>query len=243
MGLLSAVTDIVGGLISDNNAAKAQKKNNKLAMLQFNQQMDESINRRVQDAKRAGIHPLYAIGANAGASPTISVGGGPTGSALGTAIGRLGGHVEDHQAEKQIAHQEARADKVAEAQAARDNAAALRDNVASMFAMSSIKRAEQGVNEKRPGSLEQLLEDKRNETVGVPGRKVTTRYGKWEPDPSWSDQQAIEDIYGGGVGEVYGALRALSEAGSALGISAAEYGLDRDRRASPPPEADYRLAP
>lgn len=243
MGLFSAVTDIVGGLISDNNAASRQKKNNKLAMLQFNQQMDESVRRRVEDAKRAGIHPLYAIGASAGASPTISVGGGETGSALGTAIGRIGGHIEDYQAQKQYAHQEARQDKLAEAQAARDRAAALRDNVASMMAMSSIKRAEQGVNEKRPGSLEQLLEDKRNETVGVPGRKVTTRYGSWTTDPSWSDQQAIEDIYGGGVGEVYGVLRALSEAGSAIGIAASKYGQDRERRALPPPEADYRLAP
>jgi hypothetical protein len=43
---------------------------------QFDQQMNESITRRVADAKNAGVHPLFALGASSGASPTTSFGGG-----------------------------------------------------------------------------------------------------------------------------------------------------------------------
>lgn len=39
---------------------------------QFRQQMDEVIQRRVADARKAGVHPLYALGMS-GASPTASV--------------------------------------------------------------------------------------------------------------------------------------------------------------------------
>ena len=64
---------------------KAQRRNIRLtreqmaqAQAQFDAQMDESIQRRVKDAELAGIHPLFAMGASSGASPTISAGGTPS---------------------------------------------------------------------------------------------------------------------------------------------------------------------
>jgi hypothetical protein len=58
---------------------KKNRRLNKQAMAdardQFRMQMDESIQRRVADAQQAGIHPLFALGASVGASPTISAGG------------------------------------------------------------------------------------------------------------------------------------------------------------------------
>jgi hypothetical protein len=56
---------------------------------QFDAQMDTSIQRRVADAKKAGIHPLFAMGASVGASPTLSGGQPPTGSGLTDAIASL----------------------------------------------------------------------------------------------------------------------------------------------------------
>lgn len=53
-----------------------KKRDRKLSQRQFDQQMDHSVRRRVLDAQRAGIHPLFALGASVGASPTISYGGG-----------------------------------------------------------------------------------------------------------------------------------------------------------------------
>lgn len=59
---------------------------------QFDSQMDESIQRRVADAKKAGIHPLYALGASSGASPTITTSGGaaPTGGSVSDSMRGIG---------------------------------------------------------------------------------------------------------------------------------------------------------
>ena len=51
-------------------------KDRSLARNQFAAQMDESVQRRVADARKAGVHPLFALGASVGASPTTTVGGG-----------------------------------------------------------------------------------------------------------------------------------------------------------------------
>lgn len=79
------------------SAAKAQKQQNKLykaqmaqSASQFAAQMDESVTRRVKDAKTAGIHPLFAMGASVGASPTITTGGTPpSGQGPASAISRM----------------------------------------------------------------------------------------------------------------------------------------------------------
>ncbi len=85
--LLSIGSSLGGGLISASADRKQGQRNRRLASSQFASQMDESIQRRVADAKAAGIHPLFALGASVGASPTAHTGGGgPTGSAMGDAL-------------------------------------------------------------------------------------------------------------------------------------------------------------
>lgn len=88
--LLQLGMDFVGGLMGNSANRKQQKLyRQQLAQseAQFNAQMDESVQRRVADAKAAGIHPLFAMGASVGSSPTISTGGPPpTGNAMGRAI-------------------------------------------------------------------------------------------------------------------------------------------------------------
>lgn len=71
-GAIGAVGSLIGGGISANNA-------NNLAGMNYNAQKEfaqNGIRWRVEDAKRAGIHPLYALGAStASFSPVQSYGG------------------------------------------------------------------------------------------------------------------------------------------------------------------------
>lgn len=78
--LLSLGVDFIGGLLG----SKAKKREMQLyrdqmkqSQAQFDAQMDQSVQRRVQDAKAAGVHPLFALGASVGSSPTISAGQPP----------------------------------------------------------------------------------------------------------------------------------------------------------------------
>ncbi len=88
--MLGNLLDLAGGLLSDRSARKDAQRNRRLSKQQFAEQMDTSVQRRVADARKAGIHPLFAMGASVGASPTISAGGRqPTGSGVGDAISRL----------------------------------------------------------------------------------------------------------------------------------------------------------
>lgn len=77
--LISGASSLLGGLFSDNSAAEAQQKNYE-AQKEFAQQ---GIRWKVEDAKAAGIHPLYAMGAPASSfSPSFV---GSTGVAGGLA--------------------------------------------------------------------------------------------------------------------------------------------------------------
>lgn len=73
----------IGGLVYD---AYRDYKSEKNAKKQFNEQMDNSVTRRVEDAKKAGVHPLFALGASVGASPTIQA---TQNSQVGANLGRI----------------------------------------------------------------------------------------------------------------------------------------------------------
>lgn len=100
--LLSLGLDFAGGLMGMSSASKNRKAQERMNAQnlaaqqgQFDAQMDTSITRRVKDAKTAGIHPLFAMGANVGASPTLTGGtaasqGNPMGNALTRMANTLG---------------------------------------------------------------------------------------------------------------------------------------------------------
>lgn len=91
--LLSLGLDFVGGLMGRSEAKKnrqLQMQQMAQAQRQFDAQMDQSVQRRVKDAKAAGVHPLFALGASSGASPTISAQGGSSSSnPMGAALARM----------------------------------------------------------------------------------------------------------------------------------------------------------
>lgn len=98
-----------------NQELELQRKSREMQKYQFDQQMDRSVQRRVLDAQKAGVHPLFALGANVGASPTAT---SPNrlperGSAMGNALSGIGRRM----AEAEIRARESEARK-SEAEAA-----------------------------------------------------------------------------------------------------------------------------
>lgn len=94
LGGAGMLLDLGAGLLGLGDARKNRKLRQaelQMAQRQFDSQMDESVQRRVKDAQAAGIHPLFALGASVGASPTLSAGAtpAPTGSAAGDALARI----------------------------------------------------------------------------------------------------------------------------------------------------------
>lgn len=126
----------VGSLMGGFGGSKAAKKSTKEAKRQFNIQMNESIQRRVADAREAGIHPLFALGASVGASPTMFAGGSSAGGGLGEGIAEAGRAVERYASGKTAAALASAQIRSAEAQAVRDEADA-------QLSLSRAKKLEQ----------------------------------------------------------------------------------------------------
>lgn len=86
-------SSILGGLFGsrgEKRQAQLTREQMAMAQRQFDQQMDASIQRRVKDAQKAGIHPLFALGASSGASPTLQAGGSPPqGGAMSAAMAQV----------------------------------------------------------------------------------------------------------------------------------------------------------
>lgn len=93
---LGAGLGLVGGLIGNNQRNSQFQQQQLLAQQQFQFQMDaarEGIRWRVDDAKKAGISPLVALGAPT-FNPSVSMGGLPSMenplAGMGDALGRAG---------------------------------------------------------------------------------------------------------------------------------------------------------
>lgn len=85
---LGAIGGLIGSIFGSSKADKAAEENIKLQR-EFAQQ---GIRWKVEDAKAAGIHPLFALGAQTTAFQPVSVGGadwGTTGQNIGSAMGAM----------------------------------------------------------------------------------------------------------------------------------------------------------
>jgi len=91
------------------------------------------IARRVRDAKEAGVHPLYALGAGGGYQPVVS-----TGSAVGDALRSTGSLFQNIRAEDSAKAAAGISDRLAEAQIRAMDAAANRDEVSAQVALSDL---------------------------------------------------------------------------------------------------------
>lgn len=125
LALGSIGSRIFGGLLG----SRSRRKDRAMQQAQFNAQMDESVQRRVADAKKAGIHPLFALGASVGASPTLSGGSTPGQDAFqgisrdlsALAVEKVRSEIRKTNAEAAVANSEAATLKQRLASSGRDN--------------------------------------------------------------------------------------------------------------------------
>lgn len=90
--LIGAATSLIGGVMGQNAQREAVSSQERMAQQNIALQKEfaqSGIQWKVADAKAAGIHPLYALGANTTSFSPVSV-GSPSSSPLGEGIARAG---------------------------------------------------------------------------------------------------------------------------------------------------------
>lgn len=152
------------------------KRDRKQARLQFNIQQHHTIENRVKDARRAGIHPLYALGVSGVGSPTFMSGAGQ--SDLGSKLGEIGERLDSAR------KGEPQPTEMQKAQLKAVNASASRDEAAAANTLSAMRRAEIDFNS-RPtlnmqtgGVPEGLIEPKKSEIISAQKGSPGTTAGK-----------------------------------------------------------------
>lgn len=147
----------LGGLL-DDSASDAAASQERWSQRSYDLAWDsytQGIRRKVKDAKAAGIHPLYALGAQT-SSPSFSAGVAPrSGSALGGALEQIGGMLSrmrgsgDARAQEEAAVAEEleamNRRQVSQAQVRSLDASAARDSAEAQLALTRAKMAEQSV--------------------------------------------------------------------------------------------------
>lgn len=90
--LISAGANLLGGMLNREQNEDFQANQNYQAEVNRQMQKDfaqQGIRWKVDDAKAAGIHPLYALGANTVSYSPVSVGGGPD-TSFGSGVASAG---------------------------------------------------------------------------------------------------------------------------------------------------------
>lgn len=185
---IGAIGNIAGGLIGSSKAKKEAAK-----ARDWQERMDNTqVQRRVSDAKSAGIHPLAALGMTQSYSSPVGLGGGSAlGDGIAAAASGVGNAVSNRGSEK-------RADQASTWQGLLANEELNLMNTRREFIEEQIKASKQA----RLQSLANTMQD--NEVL-------KKNFGEtWKTGPG-SSQQEWEDQYGGIVGEMYGLTRWLQD--------------------------------
>lgn len=174
---IAAGGKILGGVMSDR-ATSRQNAANIAHQKEFAQ---NAVQWKVEDAKKAGLHPLYALGANTTSFSPIPV----TGSATGDAIARGAANVAESMSKSKM--NKLQTDLVeAQIQESRSR---------SIAALAQAK----ATNAEADFVTKQAIESAhRRDTQLKVGAVPITK------DPNWSDTQDMEDRYGDVAGAIYG---------------------------------------
>jgi hypothetical protein len=175
--IFNAGAQILGGVMSDRSTAN-QNAQNVAYQKEFAQ---KGVQWKVEDAKKAGLHPLYALGANTTSFSPVPV----TGSATGDAIARGASNVVKSMSQAKM--NKLQTDLVeAQIQESRSR---------SIAALAQAK----ATNAEADFVTKQAIESahRRDTQIKVNGIPI-------DKDPDWSDTQDVEDRIGDVGGAIYG---------------------------------------
>jgi len=156
--LIGAAGSIAGGLLSGGDDARDINNRNIKIQKQF---AKNQIQWKVNDAKAAGLHPLFALGSSTNFSPAnVMPGQSNMGSAVADAASHIARGVEKTSAQP-----------LASAQLRSINASANRDEAQAALANSEARRIEQTINNQQ-------------DTAGPAVNAITAPVGKVQVQPS-----------------------------------------------------------
>lgn len=92
---IGAATSLAGGLLGQGTAKDADQTQKDNAYLNIKMQQEfaqNGIRWKVEDAKAAGVHPLYALGANTASYSPVSV-GSTADNSMGNAVANMGQNI------------------------------------------------------------------------------------------------------------------------------------------------------
>ncbi len=183
LDFVSPVTDAAGSYFN----YKAQKRANDINQ-KFNQQQYDlarhSIQYRVQDAKEAGIHPLYALGAQTMSSSGIA---SRPNTALGDGLHRMSQDFNDVVRNNDIRSK--LSNELLTSQVGLNRLKAQREYVSLQEDLQDLKRSQnKGQNAHRPS----------------PSKDLKMFGGTIKRNKAFSDAQDVEDRYGDVASWLYG---------------------------------------
>lgn len=190
--IINAGSKIIGGIISDN----AQSKNVEKQLAAQREFAQQGVQWKVADAKKAGVHPLYALGAQTHSFAPMSIGA----SGLGSAVSSMGQDIG-----RAVAATSPAAARAADAQIRLIEAQARNLELQNMgqavrqVAPSQVGPAFPSVDTGVP------LPRARPPEAGAYGLGVIDTFGRRiDTRPDRSATQKVSDQYGEIVGEAHG---------------------------------------
>jgi len=190
--LLPAVGSIVGGLLQSSANKKAAERAN-----EFTREVGQNqIQWKVADAKKAGVHPLAAMGQQL-TLPSPSVVGAPDYSTMGQNLGRA------FSATQSLPEKES--DYTKTVQALDLKRRSLENSVIEQqLVNSAVRTVNQPGNPPTADPVDEsplLKPKKKDDATGV-----TVGGTRFKGNPNFSDAQTIEDRHGELAGSAYGAI-------------------------------------
>lgn len=195
--LISGGMKLLGGWMEGNRQDENAARNIQLQK-DFAQQ---GIRWKVEDAKAAGIHPLYALGANTTSFAPVSVGS----SSLGSGLASMGQDVGRAISATSTAPERASAMSTMAQKLQLDNMSLQNQLLASKLAQQRAS-----VNPPLPGAVpvgtatevpvDPKLQDRTRLVMGSE---------EIRGHPGWSPAKAVEDEWGEGAGTLYGLPKSI----------------------------------